>query len=198
MAVSQEARASGSASSSRDGQQWKEPLTEALFNSFFLPRRDVLDTFFRSGYLFDPFLFGFFMDPSEPFALWSTTPQDIWPKETVALSKSRVDWFQTDDSIILCCDLPGMKKYDINVTVENGQILKIGGVWNHRADDIEEGDGEWWKVEYMRKFLLPQNGNIEHARARMDDGVLDLRIPKLKNKTAKGASSTFKVVEVTD
>ncbi|KAH9311110.1 hypothetical protein KI387_026145, partial [Taxus chinensis] len=189
---------SSSSSSSSEVQRWTEPLTEVLFNSFFFPRRNVLDTFFRSGYLFDPLLFGYFMDPYEPFALWSTTPYNVWPKETVALSKSRVDWFETGDNIILCADLPGLKKHDINVTVENGQILKIGGVWNHRAEDIEESGDEWWKVEYMRRFLLPCNGNIEQARARIDDGVLDVRIPKIKNKAVNGEAPPLKVVDVTD
>uniref|UniRef100_A0A0D6R3W5 SHSP domain-containing protein n=1 Tax=Araucaria cunninghamii TaxID=56994 RepID=A0A0D6R3W5_ARACU len=202
MAAYQEARAIGSGSGSSTFsvvERPRKPMTEELFRSFFSPRRNVLDTFFRSGYLFSPFLFGSFMDPSEPFHLWNYTPYNMWPKETVSLSKSIVDWFETDDSIILCADLPGLKKHDLNVSVENGRTLKISGLWNHKVEDMQEADrsGEWWKVEYMRRFILPENANIEHARARIDDGVLDVKI--LKNKAVKGvASPALKVVEVTD
>jgi HSP20 family protein len=176
-----------------EAERRKEPLTEASFNSFFSSKRDVLDTYFRSGYLFNPFVFGSFTDPSDPIPLWNYTPYTIWPRETVSLSKSRVDWSQTDDGIIMRADLPGLKKDDVDVTVENGRVLKINGQWNQnkRQDDC----GEWWKEEYMRRFILPENGDIEQAHASMDDGVLEIRIPKTKKKRPP---PTLHSVEVTD
>lgn len=177
----------------RQAERWKEPLTEASFNSFFSSRRDVLDTYFRSGYLFNPFVFGSFRDPSDPFPLWNCTPYIIWSADTVCLSKSRIDWYQTDDSIIMRADLPGLKKDDIDVIVENGQILKISGQWNQ--DNQQNDCGKWWKVEYMRRFTLPDNADIEQAHASMDDGFLEIRIPKTRKKRP---SPTLHLIEVTD
>eukprot|EP00253_Pinus_taeda_P005689 PITA_05689 len=171
----------------------KEPLTEASFNSFFSLRRDVLDTYFRSGYLFNPFVFGRFTDPSDPFPLWNYTPYTIWPRDTASLSKSRVDWSQTDDRIFMRADLPGLKKDDVNVAVENGRVFKISGQWNH--NNRPDGCAEWWKAEYLRRFLLPDNGDIEQTHASMDDGILEITIPKTKQKRPP---PTLHLVEVTD
>lgn len=176
-----------------EAEMRKEPLTEGSFNSFFSSKRDVLDTYFRSGYLFNPFVFGSFTDPSEPFPLWNHTPYTIWPRETVSLSKSRVDWYQKDNDIIMRADLPGLKKNDIDVTVENGRFLKISGQWNH--DRQQDDCGKWWKAEYMRRFILPDNADIEQAHASMDDGVLEISIPKT---TKRRPPPTFHLVEVTD
>ena len=94
---------------------------------------------------------------------------------------------------LIYLNVAGLKKDDVDVTVENGRVLKINGHWNQnkRQDDC----GEWWKEEYMRIFILPKNGNIEQAHASMDDGVLEIKIPETKKKRPP---PTLHSVEVTD
>ena len=87
----------------------------------------------------------------------------------------------------------GLKKNDIDVTVENGRFLKISGQWNH--DRQQDDCGKWWNAEYMRRFILPDNADIEQAHASMDDGVLEISIPKT---TKRRPPPTFHLVEVTD
>lgn len=90
-------------------------------------------------------------------------------------------------------DLPGLKKDDVNVGVENGRVLKISGQWNN--NNRPDGCAEWWKAEYIRRFLLPDNGDIEQTHASMDDGILEITIPKTKQKRPP---PTLHLVEVTD
>ena len=104
--ASRQAQPNGSRCSK--AEKWKEPLIEALFNSFFSSRRDVLDTYLRSRNIFNPFVLGNFRDPSDPFSLWNCTPYTIWYADIVSLSKSGIDWYQTDDSIIMQADIPGI------------------------------------------------------------------------------------------
>eukprot|EP00252_Welwitschia_mirabilis_P024185 TRINITY_DN7072_c0_g1_i3.p1 TRINITY_DN7072_c0_g1~~TRINITY_DN7072_c0_g1_i3.p1 ORF type:complete len:185 (+),score=40.18 TRINITY_DN7072_c0_g1_i3:128-682(+) len=180
----------------------KEMLTQEQFESYFRGKKEARDTFFRPGYLFNPCLFGKFMDPSEPFPLWNHTPYDVWPSDTVALSRLRLNWTQANGSIVLCAVLPDMKKEDIDVAVEQGRILKINGRWKATGGEKEEGEGS--KKEFVRKFLLPENANIERARARLDERLLDITIPKIKfqkSQRSREKSRTpppFYKVEVTD
>lgn len=78
-------------------------------------------------------------------------------------------------------DLPGMKKEDINVDV-NDNIVTISG---ERKTKDEVKEEEYYKIEstygkFERSFTLPENVDVENIHAESQDGVLEVIIPKLK------------------
>ena len=80
-------------------------------------------------------------------------------------------------------DLPGVKKEDINVDVSNG-ILTITGERSHRKE-VKEKD--YYKCEsnygkFQRSFTLPDSVDSENISASTDNGVLEVVVPKLKEK----------------
>jgi HSP20 family protein len=80
-------------------------------------------------------------------------------------------------------DLPGVKKDDIKVDVEDN-VLKISGERNFK-DEVKEED--YYKVEtsfgkFQRNFTLPDNVDIENISASSLDGVLEVILPKIKEK----------------
>lgn len=77
-------------------------------------------------------------------------------------------------------DLPGIKKEDVDVSVD-GNILTISGSREFK-DEVKEED--YYKIEssygsFSRSFTLPQKVDAENIRAASSEGVLEIIIPKL-------------------
>lgn len=77
-------------------------------------------------------------------------------------------------------DLPGIKKEDVEINVDNN-ILTISGKREFKEEIKEEN---YYKIEsrygsFSRSFTLPQKVDIENIKASSVDGVLEVFIPKL-------------------
>ncbi len=78
-------------------------------------------------------------------------------------------------------DLPGVKKEDINIDIDNGK-LTISGQRDTKEEVKEE---DYYKVEtsfgkFQRIFTIPENVDIENINASSQNGVLEVTIPKLE------------------
>jgi len=78
-------------------------------------------------------------------------------------------------------DLPGMKKEDISIQVEDNKLL-ISGERKVKEEIKEEN---YYKVEssfgtFSRSFSLPDDADIENIHAESKDGVLEVVVPKLE------------------
>ena len=92
---------------------------------------------------------------------------------------------EADDAYYIEVELPGVKKEDINIDV-NEDTLTISG---ERKIQEEHKDDTFYKVEsvygkFERSFSLPEDADIEHIEATSKNGVLEIRIPK-KQKIEK-------------
>ncbi len=79
-------------------------------------------------------------------------------------------------------DLPGMKKEDINVQVEDN-VLVISG---ERKMKEEMKEDNYYKIEssygtFSRSFTLPEDADVENIHAESTDGVLEVVVPKLES-----------------
>ena len=88
---------------------------------------------------------------------------------------------EEDESYIIELDLPGVKKENVNINVEDN-ILTISGKRELR-NEIKEDN--YYKIEsvygsFSRSFTLPEKVNIEEIKASSENGVLEVIIPKLK------------------
>ena len=77
-------------------------------------------------------------------------------------------------------DLPGVKKEDINIEIEDGG-LRISGERKSKEEVKEEN---YYKVEssfgsFSRSFQIPKEIDVEKIHAESTDGVLEVILPKL-------------------
>ena len=77
-------------------------------------------------------------------------------------------------------DLPGVKKEDIDIKIENGSLLISG----ERKSKEEVKEENYYKVEssfgsFSRSFQIPKEIDAENIRAESTDGVLEVILPKL-------------------
>ncbi|KAJ9687751.1 hypothetical protein PVL29_016284 [Vitis rotundifolia] len=131
----------------------------------------------------------------DPFRILEQSPITV-PKglETIALARS--DWKETTSAHIITLDVPGMKKEDIKIEIEENRVLRISG--ERTAEEEVEGE-KWHRSErttgkFWRQFRLPANADLDRIKAHLENGVLRITIPKLAEERKKPA----KVVNIAE
>ncbi|KAH7864436.1 hypothetical protein Vadar_029587 [Vaccinium darrowii] len=140
----------------------------SLIPSFFGNRRGN-DNFFS-----DPFS----LDVWDPFRDIAPFPQ--LSRENSAFVSTRVDWKETPEAHVFKADLPGLKKEEVKVEIEDDRVLQISG---KRNVEKEEKNDTWHRMErssgeFMRRFRLPENAKMDEVKAAMENGVLTVTVPK--------------------
>ncbi|CAL9008133.1 unnamed protein product [Prunus brigantina] len=134
----------------------------------------------RKTNVFDPFS----LDIWDPFQDFSNAvlsgPRSELASETAAVANTRIDWKETPEAHVFKADLPGLKKEEVKVEVEEGRVLQISGA---RSREKEEKNDKWHRVErssgnFLRRFRLPENAKVEEVKASLENGVLTVTVPK--------------------
>ena len=97
--------------------------------------------------------------------------------------KLNMDVIETDDQIIVKTDLPGVKKEDINIELTENTI-SISAVFE---EEIEVKEANFVKKERKygearREIRLPEKIKVEEAKAKFENGVLTVELPKVEVK----------------
>ncbi|KAG2673311.1 hypothetical protein I3843_13G071700 [Carya illinoinensis] len=138
----------------------------------------------RRSNVFDPFSLEIW-DPFKNFPLSSSSLSGSqFARENSALVNSRVDWKETPEAHVFKADLPGLKKEEVKVEVEDDRVLQISGKRNVEKEDKND---TWHRVElssgkFLRRFRLPENAKMDQVKAAMENGVLTVTVPKAEVK----------------
>ena len=131
----------------------------------FSPLEDTLDDFFR----------GFFVRPVN------------WESKVAAPAQFRVEVAEKDKEYVLRGELPGVKKDDINITIDGDTVAITAEVKGEK--DVKDGErvlrSERHYGKLYRAFTLGQAVDEAAAQAKYADGVLELTLPKKAAVQAK-------------
>lgn len=99
---------------------------------------------------------------------------------------------EEEDKFIINLAVPGLKKEDCKIKVENG-ILTVS---SEKKEEKEEKKGKYSRYEYnyssfSRSFSIPDNADAENVKAKYEDGELKIELHK-KEKTLPAE----KVIEI--
>ncbi|KAL3523926.1 hypothetical protein ACH5RR_016760 [Cinchona calisaya] len=152
----------------------------SLIPNFFGRRSNVFDPF--SPEAWDPFE-GFPFNPNPNFRQLSDQLRTNFPSsssETASFAHATIDWKETQNAHVFKADVPGLRKEEVKIEVEDDRILQISG---ERKREVEDRGGTWHRVErssgkFMRRFRLPENAKVEQVKASMENGVLTVTVPK--------------------
>ncbi|XP_004246305.1 17.3 kDa class I heat shock protein-like [Solanum lycopersicum] len=170
-----------SSSSSHQANQTLES-NQKLYRSsvFFKQQMSLIPSFFggRRSNIFDPFS----LDLWDPFPISTNTPYSA--PEISDFANAKIDWKETPESHVFKVDVPGIKKEEVKVEVEEGRILQISG---ERNREKEEKNDQWHRMErssgkFIRRFRLPENAKTGEIKAAMENGVLTVTVPKEEEK----------------
>jgi HSP20 family protein len=122
--------------------------------------------------LFDPFL-----DEALPLTNWVPA----------------CDIYETDKEIIVKAELPGLKKEDVFVSIENNVLMLRG----ERKFDGEVKRENFHRVErtygeFVRSFTLPHFVDATKILAEFKDGLLMVTLPKREEAKPKQIEVTVK------
>src|SRR6059058_6476242 len=97
-----------------------------------------------------------------------------------------VDIYENKDQIVLEAELPGMKREDFDLSVENNVVTLRGERHFEKKDDSDN----YHRVEraygnFTRSFTLPNTVTAEGATAEYTNGVLRVTLPKREDTKAR-------------
>lgn len=92
-----------------------------------------------------------------------------------------VDIRETEDAYLVSAELPGMKKEDVHITLENS-VLTVGGERRFEGEEKEQGFHRRERAygKFLRSFALPKRVDSEKIAAKFKDGVLEISVPKME------------------
>jgi len=97
-----------------------------------------------------------------------------------------VDLVEKDGRYELTAELPGMRKDDINITLEDGYITISG---KKEAEEEKKGADYYLKEtrygSFYRSFRLPGEVDEKKVEASYKDGVLRVTMPKKEGEKAR-------------
>jgi HSP20 family protein len=143
------------------------------------------------------------MDRWDPFREMMTFREamDRWLQQSISgtsqlLSNIRpdsipIDVVERDDSFEVRASVPGVKPEDVEVTVQGERVTIRAEV---RGDEERRGEN-WLMREHRygtmhRSVTLPTPVSSENAEARIESGVLSLRLPKIQGGQARRIAVT--------
>ena len=97
-----------------------------------------------------------------------------------------VDILEQDDAYTLEAELPGLKKDDVKISVQNN-VLTLRG---EKTDERRESKKGYLRMEtnfgsFTRSFTLPTTINSSKIEAEFKDGILKIHIPKAEEAKPK-------------
>jgi HSP20 family protein len=97
-----------------------------------------------------------------------------------------VEMFEKDNTLYVRADVPGLKKEDITVEMTDDHLVLRG---ERKHEKEEKGEG-FYRAErsygsFYRALPLPDGVKMEHAKATVHDGVLEVTMPVAKVEEKK-------------
>ena len=116
--------------------------------------------------------------------IYNTIP--VQNENSISTFTPNVNTREDEKGYYIEIDLPGVKKEDINIDL-NDKILTISGERKFKKEVKKEN---YYKIEtdfgkFERSFSIPEDADIDNIEAKSEDGVLEIFIPKIKKETSK-------------
>lgn len=100
-------------------------------------------------------------------------------EEKEGVVKPLADVLETEESIVVTMDMPGVDKQDVDITILDDELSVVAK--RKRAAEVAEKDyhkRERTSKKFERKVLLPASVKMDEAKASLAEGVLEVTLPK--------------------
>ena len=130
-----------------------------------------------------------------PFGVPGRMPRFEWPAPKDEL-RMEMDVTETDDAITIKCDMPGMQKDDIDVSLK-GNVLTIKGE-RKVEEETKDEEGKVVRLErrfgsLARSFTVPEGVKPEDIKTSYENGVLTIIVPREKAAPEKEEEQGVKI-----
>jgi HSP20 family protein len=97
----------------------------------------------------------------------------------------RTDIYETNDSIEVVADMPGVNENTLDITVEQNVLTIDGYVEPVEYSGYHQAYAEYRVGDYQRSFTLSGQIDRDKIEATISGGVLHLHLPKVEPTTKK-------------
>ena len=136
------------------------------------------------GDVFDDWFDGFDRDMNQMM-------KPLYGKHAKDVMKTDVQ--ERDGNYEVDIDLPGFKKDEVNIRLENGYLTVTASKGLDKDEKGDEKSGyirrERWSGSCSRSFYVGEGVKSEDVKARMEDGILHLTLPKEEQKALPKADT---------
>ncbi len=94
-------------------------------------------------------------------------------------ARPAVDIYSTESEMVVLADMPGVRKGDLEITLERDELTIEGKIAGRRE---AESTLPWG---YHRRFKLRTAFDREHIRAGLEEGILRVTLPKAATEQAR-------------
>lgn len=103
---------------------------------------------------------------------------DLYRREGVRMPN--VDLREEGDRFLVQAELPGMAKEDVTIETD-GNLLRITAKKEQEVEEKREGyiRRERGSMSFHRQLRLPENVDRDRIKAKMENGVLEISLPKM-------------------
>ena len=91
---------------------------------------------------------------------------------------SDIDVCETADSLWLWADMPGVDEKAVEVNLAEGVLSIEGEVSLKEYENLAPVYTEYNIGNYLRRFTVSEDIDVDNIKARMTNGVLELELPK--------------------
>ncbi len=104
-----------------------------------------------------------------------------------------VDIVETKDSLVITAELPGLKKEDVSLTLEDHTLTLKGEKSKETSGEREDCNlNERGFGKFCRSFVVTESIRPKKMKTSFKDGVLRIRIPKSRVAEEKEIKVEFK------
>jgi HSP20 family protein len=105
-------------------------------------------------------------------------------------AQMKIDVTRTDDTYKVKAELPGVPRENIGVSIEGNDVTITGETMSEReekqGEEVIRSERHVGRVS--RSFSLPHEIDEEKAKAKYENGVLELTLPKKNRRQGKKLS----------
>jgi HSP20 family protein len=97
----------------------------------------------------------------------------------------QADIFETDEALTVIMEMPGVEKKNVSIALENDIVRVEGQIDFGQYQGMEPVYTEYNVGHYARGFTLSSKIDRDSISAQLDDGVLTLTLPKVKESVPR-------------
>ena len=128
---------------------------------------------------------------------WNNWNSYMWDEPQHKTPKMNV--CESDKAYELEFCVPGLKKEDLNISIDPDNNLVVEMVQEEKSDDKQKNANrkylrhEFSRMQFKQIMSLPDNVKKEDIKARVNDGILYIDLPKITEQEKKSLSQTIQI-----
>lgn len=100
------------------------------------------------------------------------------------------DIYETDEALVVVMDMPGVEKKNIDIKVEKNVLSVEGQIDFAKYEDLKPVYTEYNVGHFSRSFSISRDIDSAGISAKIEDGVLTLRLPRAKEAAPRSIEVT--------